>query len=56
MTDNRKAHKTSAKLFAVLKRLGWPRDRYQLLCANCNFGKLMNGGVCPHQQGEAACA
>ncbi len=53
---DRKAHKTSAKLFAVLKRLGWPRDRYQLLCANCNFGKLMNGGVCPHQQREAACA
>ena len=52
---DRKAHKTSAKLFAVLKRLGWPRDRYQLLCANCNFGKLMNGGVCPHQQREAAC-
>lgn len=29
----------------------WPRDRYQLLCANCNFGKLMNGGICPHQGG-----
>lgn len=53
---DRKAHKTSAKLFAVLKRLVWPRGRYQLLCANCNFGKLMNGGVCPHQQREAACA
>ena len=45
-----------AVMCAVLKRLGWPRDRYQLLCANCNFGKLMNGGVCPHQQMEAACA
>lgn len=53
---DRKAHKTSAKLFAVLKRLGWPRDRYQLLCANCNFGKAMNGGVCPHQSQEARCA
>lgn len=24
-------------------------DRLQLLCANCNFGKLMNGGTCPHK-------
>lgn len=39
--------------FARLKRQGWPQDRYQLLCANCNFGKLMNGGVCPHQSKEA---
>jgi len=22
---------------------------YQVLCMNCNFGKRMNGGVCPHQ-------
>lgn len=50
---DRKAHKTSNKLFAHLKRQGWPQDRYQLLCANCNFGKLMNGGVCPHQSKEA---
>lgn len=46
---DRKAHKTSAKLWAHLKREGWPKDRYQLLCANCNFGKAMNGGVCPHR-------
>lgn len=50
---DRKQHKTSTKLFAKLKLLGWPKDRYQLLCANCNFGKLMNGGVCPHQHQEA---
>lgn len=46
---DRKAHKTSAKLIAHLKKSGWPKDRYQLLCANCNFGKLMNGGACPHK-------
>ncbi len=40
----------ATKLFAKLKRLGWPKDRYQLLCANCNFGKFMNGGICPHQE------
>jgi len=46
---DRKIHRTSCKLFARLKKDGWPRDRYQLLCANCNFGKMMNGGVCPHK-------
>jgi hypothetical protein len=24
-------------------------DDYQTLCVNCNWGKLMNGGICPHQ-------
>ncbi len=46
---DRKSHKTSTKLFAKLKGIGWPKDRYQLLCANCNFGKLMNRGTCPHK-------
>lgn len=45
---DRKLNKTSAKLLAALKREGWPKDRHQLLCANCNFGKMMNNGVCPH--------
>lgn len=49
---DRKKNKTSAKLWAKLKRQGWPKDRYQLLCANCNHGKAINGGVCPHQSKE----
>lgn len=24
--------------------------KYQLLCANCNFGKMRNNGVCPHNK------
>ena len=50
---DRRVHKTSCKLFARLKAAGWPKDRYQLLCANCNFGKLMNGGSCPHKAHHA---
>lgn len=34
--------------WARLKKRGWPKGRHQLLCANCNFGKFMNKGVCPH--------
>lgn len=31
-----------------LKANGYPPGRYQVLCMNCNFGKRMNKGVCPH--------
>lgn len=39
----------TGRLYRKLKRLGFPRDRYQLLCANCNHGRYLNGGVCPHK-------
>lgn len=38
------------ELYAKLKRHGFPRDRYQLLCFNCNLGKHYNGGTCPHKE------
>jgi hypothetical protein len=28
---------------------GYP-DGYQVLCMNCNFGRYMNYGVCPHKE------
>lgn len=31
-----------------LMQNGFPPG-YQILCANCNYGKRMNGGICPHQ-------
>lgn len=36
------------KIYRDIARLGFPDD-YQLLCANCNIGKHLNGGICPHQ-------
>lgn len=24
-------------------------DKYQVLCHNCNTGKKLNGGICPHK-------
>ena len=44
----RKVYKTNARLWTKLKKDGWPKARHQLLCANCNFGKLLNKGICPH--------
>ncbi len=29
------------RLYARLRRQGWPRDKYQLLCANCNLVKAL---------------
>ena len=35
----------------ALKKAGYP-PIIQVLCFNCNFGKHLNGGVCPHQRKE----
>lgn len=42
------------RLMVWLKANGWPKDRHQLLCCNCNQGKARNGGVCPHKTREAS--
>lgn len=31
------------------KNEGWPKNKYQCLCFNCNSGRASNGGVCPHK-------
>lgn len=33
--------------YHLVRRLGFPKDRYQLLCRNCNWAKHANG-FCPH--------
>lgn len=34
-------------LYRALRRAGYPKERYQLLCMNCNWAKR-NSGRCPH--------
>jgi hypothetical protein len=34
--------------YAWIYKNGFP-EGFQVLCMNCNFGKRMNGGICPHQ-------
>ena len=36
-------------LYLWLKRHGWPKDNYRLLCMNCNFAMGIFGG-CPHEK------
>lgn len=50
---HRREYKTGAKLIAQLKKQGWPKGRIRLLCANCNCGRAINGGVCPHEARHA---
>lgn len=47
------SHRRMLKATGGIKLHRWLRDNgyppiMQVLCANCNFGKRMNGGVCPH--------
>ena len=38
--------------YRSLRARGWPKDRYQLLCHNCNFAKARRG-ACPHGNAPA---
>ena len=37
----------SMVLYLQIVKRGFPNE-YQLLCWNCNLGKRMNRGICPH--------
>lgn len=36
-------------IYGWLERNGWPTEGLQILCWNCNMGKRINGGQCPHK-------
>jgi hypothetical protein len=38
------------RTYEWLWRNGYPEEcKLQILCANCQYGKRMNNGICPHQ-------
>jgi len=37
------------RIYYWLKRHNYPLG-FQVLCYNCNHGKYLNGGICPHQK------
>ena len=39
--------KSPNAIYMELKRAGWPKNGYQLLCWNCNCASRFNG-MCPH--------
>ena len=50
--DRKRIRKAGVNLYARLIKLGFPRNRYRLMCFNCNCGRARNGGVCPHKKGK----
>lgn len=44
------ADRQRRSLMTWLKKNNFPKDRYQLMCYNCNMGRAKNGGVCPHKE------
>lgn len=42
--------KTSLALYRLVIKEGWPKQ-YRVLCFNCNTGRHINGGTCPHGNG-----
>lgn len=41
----------SGPIYRWLEKEGYP-DGFQTLCFNCNTGRHINGGICPHQGGD----
>jgi hypothetical protein len=44
-----KKGRAGVNFYRWLKKNGFPRDRYRLMCFNCNCGRARNKGVCPHE-------
>ena len=52
------AHRKQFGVLGVLvdlKRRGWPKDEYTVLCYNCNMA-TKDGRICPHQQAKEQAA
>lgn len=51
--DSRKGRGTGGNMYVWLRARGYP-EGYQVLCFNCNVGKHLNKGICPHQTHSAS--
>ena len=47
-TEKRKGRGTGGNMYRWLKSHNYP-EGFQVLCFNCNAGKHLNHGICPHQ-------
>lgn len=43
--------KETKDMYSVVRKEGFPKDKYRLLCANCNHSLGMKG-YCPHQKNK----
>ncbi len=49
LSKSRSRHPGGLAFYQWLKRSGFPKDGYRLLCMNCNFAEGKMGG-CPHRR------
>ncbi len=49
INGRKSGEETGMVLYARLYRGGFPKEGLRLLCWNCNIGRDMNGGRCPHE-------
>jgi hypothetical protein len=40
----------SGQLYREVKKMGFPKHIFQVLCHNCNFSKYLGKGVCVHRR------
>lgn len=45
--QHRMSFRSAQSVWADLRRRGWPKGDYTVLCMNCNWASRFNG-VCPH--------
>jgi len=50
--DRKSGVSTWLEVMREAKREGWPKEKYQVLCYNCNCAKG-HWGECPHMSGES---
>lgn len=43
--------KSGKELYLLVKKQGFP-SKYQTMCMNCNWGKKLGNGICPHNYGK----
>ncbi len=44
----RRLRRNGLSLWRKARLEGYPKDKYRMLCYNCNCGRERNEGVCPH--------
>ncbi len=50
-SHRRKDHGSGLDFYRWIIKNDYPSD-LQTLCFNCNLGRALNGGVCPHEEGS----
>lgn len=48
--SDRKNVGQGSNFYRILEKQGFPQGKIRVLCFNCNCGRSINNGICPHQE------